>query len=303
MKISLKTGVSAGVMLALAASLITITDYTVKHEQIRIQTTETAVMSNAPMEEIGNEITARIEAEEISAVIAKLDTVSLSSYNEIQEARQLYENASGDARSYINEQGLLDAESAYAQLEQDRTAKLTGAIAGGDVMQVLEYADTQIQGSGDVCLDSLVQEFIGKAVTDDMSRSEQLQACYDYMVANYSYGYNYNCNYGSGRKSVAWATAFLRDGYGACNNWSAAFTYIARALGYDCRLYYGSTAASRGGSVEHYWPCIVVEGTEFIFDPQVEGDMTRRSGVNRHNRFGLTGTAASAKYYFSNTIE
>lgn len=74
MKISLKTGVSAGVMLALAASLITITDYTVKHEQIRIQTTETAVMSNASMEEIGNEITARIEAEEISAVIAKLDT-------------------------------------------------------------------------------------------------------------------------------------------------------------------------------------------------------------------------------------
>ena len=193
MKISLKTGVSAGVMLALAASLITITDYTVKHEQIRIQTTETAVMSNASMEEIGNEITARIEAEEISAVIAKLDTVSLSSYNEIQEARQLYENASGDARSYINEQGLLDAESTYAQLEQDRTAKLTGAIAGGDVMQVLEYADTQIQGSGDAYLDSLVQEFIGKAVTDDMSRSEQLQACYDYMVANYSYGYNYNC--------------------------------------------------------------------------------------------------------------
>ena len=138
MKISLKTGVSAGVMLALAASLITITDYTVKHEQIRIQTTETAVMSNASMEEIGNEITARIEAEEISAVIAKLDTVSLSSYNEIQEARQLYENASGDARSYINEQGLLDAESAYAQLEQDRTAKLTGAIAGGDVMQAPE---------------------------------------------------------------------------------------------------------------------------------------------------------------------
>lgn len=302
MKISLKTGAGAGMMLAMAASLVLITDYTDRHEQIQIETVETVAMSTS-MEQIETEIAARIEAEEVSAVIARLDTVSLSSHNEILAARQLYENTSGDARAYINEQDLLDAESAYAQLEQDRAARLTEAIAGGDVMQVLEYADVQVQGSGDAYLDSLVQDFIAKATTDDMSRSEQLKACYDYMVANYSYGYNYNCNYGSGKKSVAWAAAFLRDGYGACNNWSSAFTYIARALGYDCRLCYGSTASSRGGSVEHYWPSIAVEGTEFIFDPQVEGDMTRRSGVNRHKRFGLTGAAASAKYYFSTTTE
>ena len=135
MKISLKTGVSAGVMLALAASLITISDYTVKHEQIRIQTTETAVMSNASMEEIGNEITARIEAEEISAVIAKLDTVSLSSYNEIQEARQLYENASGDARSYINEQGLLDAASGVRRPTSTGLRRCLSGFSGTGIYQ------------------------------------------------------------------------------------------------------------------------------------------------------------------------
>ncbi len=302
MKISLKTGAGAGMMLAMAASLVLITDYTDRHEQIQIETAENIAMSMS-MEKLEAEIAARVEAEEVSAVIASLDTVSLSSYNEILTARQLYENTSGDARAYINEQALLHAESVYAQLEQDRAAKLAEAITGGDVMQVLEYADVQVQGSGDAYLDSLVQDFIEKATTDDMSRSGQLKACYDYMIENYSYGYNYNYNYGSGKKSVAWATAFLRDGYGACNNWSAAFTYIARALGYDCRLCYGSTASARGGSVEHYWPGIVVEGTEFIFDPQVEGDMTRRSGVNQHKRFGLTGTAASAKYYFSTTME
>lgn len=195
----------------------------------------------------------------------------------------------------------VEAAEASAEIERRNLAVL--AISNNDVMGALEYSDSNIQTSGDENLDSLVEEFIQKAVTDDMSRAESLQACYDYMVANYSYAYNYNYSYGSGKKSVAWATAFLRDGYGACNNWSSAFVYIARAIGYDCRLCYGATASSRGGSVEHYWPIIVIEDTEYIFDPQVEGDMTRRSGVNQHKRFGLSGQTATGKYYFSKTVE
>lgn len=285
-------------MLILAISLVMAADYMDKHEQLRMEAPASAVMSHS-LTTLEDNLEARLEAEELSAVIAKLDTVSLFDYQDIQEARQLYDSASGDVRAYIDEQNLLEAEAAYAQQEAERTEKLTEALTRNDVMGVLEYAASDIQDSGDAYLDSLVQEFIQKAVTEDMSRAESLQACYDYMVANYTYGYNYNYSYGSGRKSVAWATAFLRDGYGACNNWSSAFVYIAKALGYDCRLCYGGTASSRGGSVEHYWPVIVVEGNEYVFDPQVEGDMTRRSGVNQHKRFGLSGQAAAAKYYFN----
>jgi transglutaminase-like putative cysteine protease len=167
----------------------------------------------------------------------------------------------------------------------------------------LDYAPCTIQNSGDSYLDTLVQEFIQSATTEGMSRSEQVQACYDYMVANYSYGSNSNYNYADSRHSVAWATAFLRDGYGTCNEWSSAFVYILRALGYDTDLYYGATAASGGGSAEHYWPVVHIDGVDYVFDPQVEGDLTRKSGVNAHKRFGLYGSSANAKYYFSQIVD
>ena len=78
---------------------------------------------------------------------------------------------------------------------------------------------------------------------------------------------------------------------------------MARALGYDADLCYGSTASSRGGGVEHYWPVITIADTEYVFDPQVEKDITRRSGAIAYKRYGLTGSAASAKYYFQQIVE
>lgn len=302
MKISFRTGIAAGVVIAATGVLVAVTNYTDNHRILELDSASPVTMSSS-LVTIEEDMVARMEAQEVATVIEKIDTITLASYYEIQEARELFENASSGARAYINEAQLIEAEHAYAELEDQRAVLLAEAKANGDIDGVLDYASCNVQYSGDEYLDTLVQEFIQKATTSDMSRSEQLKACYDYMVMNFEYEYNYNYSYANSKKSVAWATAFLRDGYGACNNWSAAFMYIARALGYNTDLYYGSTANSRGGSYEHYWPVICIDGTEYVFDPQVEGDMTRRTGVISYKRFGLTGTAADAKYFFNRIVE
>lgn len=302
MKISLKTGIAAGVVVAAAGILVAITNYTDTHRILEIDSASPVEMSSS-LTTVGEDMLARMEAQEVATVINRIKTVTLASYYELQEARELYEGASREARAYIDETQLLEAEHAYAELESQREALLSAARAEGDIYGILEYASCNVQYSGNEYLDTLVLELIHKATTPDMSRSEQLRACYDYMVLNYDYAYNYNYNYSSGKKSIAWATAFLRDGYGACNNWSSAFMYVARALGYEVDLYYGSTATSRNGSVEHYWPVIRIEGTEYVFDPQVEGDITGHTGVISYKRFGLTGSAADAKYFFSRIVE
>lgn len=302
MKITKRTKIATGVLIAVTGILVAVTSYTDSHRIIKIQNVSRVEM-NPSLEAVQTDLNARLEAQEVATVIGRIDTISLSSYYELQEARELYENASNEAKNYIDAGQLIEAERAYAELERQRTALLENAISNGDLSGILDYAPCNIQFSGDEYLDSLVKTFIQNAVTPDMSRSEQLRACYEYMVLNYHYEYNYNYSYGTGKKSVAWATAFLRDGYGACNNWSSAFMYIARALGYDVDLYYGSTATSRGGSVEHYWTVVHIEGTEYVFDPQVEGDMTRRTGIVGYKRFGLVGSEASEKYYFSYIVE
>lgn len=302
MKSLLRTGIATAVVLTATGALVAITNYTDNHRILKVDGVASVEMSNS-LASIENDMAARMEAQEVATIIGKIDHVSLTSYAELQEARELYENASSSARAYIDEEQLIIAEETYAQLEAEREELLAEARANGDIDGMLDYTYCDVQSSGNEYLDSMVQELIQKATTEDMSRSEQLKACYCYMVSNYSYAYNYNYSYGNGPKSVAWATAFLRDGYGACNNWSSAFMYVARALGYDTELYYGSTATSRGGSTEHYWPVIRIDGTDYVFDPQVEADMYRKSGNISFHRYGLAGNAADAKYFFSTVVQ
>lgn len=302
MKISLRTRIAAGTLVVATGALVAVTNYIDIHRPLKVWN-ETPVEMHASLVTIENDMVARMEAEEVATVIDKIDTISLASYAEIQEARALYENASGDARAYIDEAHLLEAEEAYAQLEAEREEQLAEARANGDIDAMLEYASCDVQYSGYENLDAQIQQLIQNATTSDMSRSEQLKACYIYMIENYYYEYNYNYSYGNGPKSVAWANAFLRDGYGSCNHWSATFMYVARALGYECDLYYGGTATSSGSSVEHYWPVLRIDGTEYVFDPQVEADIARKAGGIRYMRYGITGDVVAQKYYFSQIVQ
>lgn len=302
MKMTLKKGFAIGGLAVATVALLAVTDYIDKHRVIEINRTA-FIQMNSDFDNLETDLLAQQEAQSVVAAIDSIDKISLTSYSEIQEVRDLYNSASDSAKEYIDEEQLLAVEEAYAQLETQRQVLLSTAEASGDLSGILDYASCNIQTSGDTYLDALIQELIRNAVSSDMSRAEQVAACYDYMVANYYYDSNYNYSYASSKRSVAWATAFLRDGYGTCNEWSAAFVYVMRALGYDADLYYGGTATSGSGSIEHYWPVVHIDGIDYVFDPQVEGDMTRKSGVNSHSRFGLSGNSANEKYYFSQIVD
>lgn len=302
MKSVVRNRIAAATVLVATGVLVAVTGYTDNHRNLKIKGVASVEMERS-LTSIEGDMVARMEAQEVATIIEKIDNISLASYAELQEARALYENASVDAKAYIDEEQLVRAEETYEQLEAEREGMFAEAALVGDLDEMLNYAGCEIQTSGNEYLDSMVQDLIQKATTEDMTRSEKLKACYCYMVYNYSYAYNYNYSYGSEAKSVAWATAFLRDGYGACNNWSSAFMYVARALGYETELYYGSTAASRGGATEHYWPVIKMDGVDYVFDPQVEADMYRKSGYISFRRYGISGSVADAKYYFSTVVQ
>lgn len=293
--------IAASCLILISIGLVKVADYVEEHWILDAVYEKPSFMSSN-MEGLKADFAAREEASQVMLAIDSLDRISLTSYDEIQAVRELYDGASVDARSYIDEEQLLAAEDEYYQLENDREYLFEVAVANNDLAGVLDYAPCNVTYSGNEVLDQLVQDYIAEATEPGMTRSEQVAACYDYMVANYTYEYNYNYSY-TDKKSIVWAIAFLRDGYGACNNWNSAFMHIMRALGYEADLCYGSTASSRGGGVEHYWPVITIEGRQYIFDPQVERDMTRRSGYNSHARYGLPGFDGNGKYYFSVYVE
>ncbi len=291
----------AGVLFTAGAGLALGTNYATVHRPVTAEVTAPETMARASF--LREDFKAREEAAGLEAAIEKLDTISLTSHDELAALRESYDRASDATKTYVDEKELLRAEEAYAKLESEREDLLAEAFSSYDMIAILDYAECDIQTSGDADLDRMVQELIDNATTDDMSRGEKLTACYDYMVATYDYGYNYNYSYAGASKTIPWAKALLRDGYGACNNWSSAFAWIARALGYEVRVCYGSTASSGGGGVEHYWPILTVDGHDFVFDPQVERDMTRRSGSNNHMRYGMDESSAAEKYFFGQWID
>lgn len=242
------------------------------------------------------------EAEQVISILDNVRVVTLSSGNEIAEARVAYNNASEEAKRLIDEQQLIEAENAYEELGIIQSDNLNAATQNGDLAGVLNYGIVAPKTSGNAYLDSLVSDAIENATTEEMDSYSKVQACYTYMCQNYSYAYNGNYQY-SDQKSIVWAISFLRDGYGTCNQFSASFKYIMNALGYDARLCYGTTASSRGGAVEHYWTVVSINGVDYIFDPQVERDISRKRGAQTYERFGLTTSQLSSKYFYNTTVQ
>ena len=114
-----KGRMAAGAMLVATGVLLTVTGYTDVHRQQEVVQTPRAEM-NASLVAVETDLVHHMEAQEIDTVISGLDTVSLSSYYEIQEARALVDGASGEARAYIDEEKLVAAEAAYARLNDER---------------------------------------------------------------------------------------------------------------------------------------------------------------------------------------
>ena len=79
----------------------------------------------------------------------------------------------------------------------------------------------------------------------------------------------------------------MENHVGVCNHYSCAYAAILRAIGLDVEVVSGKTYAAGGGFSNHVWVEVVIGGNHYVFDPQVEQNITKRyGGVIQYNRFG-----------------
>ena len=129
-------------------------------------------------------------------------------------------------------------------------------------------------------LDALVSNFLNNelALTDDMSPYQKVWACYEFFIKRIVYNRGMNANAGQYSSSdpattpeeVLWATDLLNTYQGCCYNYSSAFVYIMRALGYDAHLLSGQVSSYGGGTTPHCWLYVNLGGTAYTFDPDVD---------------------------------
>ena len=83
-------------------------------------------------------------------------------------------------------------------------------------------------------------------------------------------------------------------GYGDCRVMAATFYWLAQALGYDSHYVKGYVPSRSGGSTPHSWVEIDMEGTTYVFDPDLESEL----GLNGYKIwYGKPGTWRYSNYY------
>lgn len=133
--------------------------------------------------------------------------------------------------------------------------------------------------------EKILKKHLNKIIDDDMSNYQKAKACYDYIINNTYYSYG---GWGNAVESV------LENGYGTCTEYSYVYMAMMKYLGFDAETVDGSTAMAGGGYGYHMWVEIKSGDEVYVFDPQVEDDMS--NGKINYNRFCKTYSEVSGSY-------
>lgn len=180
----------------------------------------------------------------------------------------------------------------------------SGTILKGGSYRGYVFDENGCYTSGDSDLDAYVQAVYDECTTEDMTQLEKLRACYDYVR-----GFKYlgrNSPLSDAVKTMpydlaqGYALKIFETGKGDCYNFTAAFLFLARGLGYDAEgvIGYCGYLWSRG-AIAHGWVTITMDdGSVCLFDPQIE-NYNIRAGISNdyYGAFMTTYEASYANYY------
>ena len=122
------------------------------------------------------------------------------------------------------------------------------------------------------------KQILASITNADMTTYQKVKACYDWLINTYEFG-DYDPYFG----------IMVCDGY------TYAFVSLTRAIGLNSYGRGGLTHKADGGYTPHAWAVIVIDGVEYVFDPQVE-DNIAKGGYVGYYRFFKTYAEVPDKY-------
>ena len=210
-----------------------------------------------------------------------------------------------DGKRYLvaDETGKIWADNAIHPYENTLVCcSGTGRILQGGSYNGFYFDENGFYTSGSTEIDTYVNQVISECTDSTMTQLEKLRAVFD-RVRSYGYlGRNATISSATmtAEQASAYALKIFETGKGDCYNFTAAFYYLARALGYDARTVVGTCRYSWNSTraVSHAWVLISMDGGTYLFDPQIE-NYNLRSGISNETQgaFRVTYETAHAVYY------
>lgn len=109
-----------------------------------------------------------------------------------------------------------------------------GMTIGDEDWIIIEGQAYKVETESDKCLFTAAKD-IGDCTTVDMTKEEKLQAAFDYIKEHYLEGVRHNPPYPYTSKDwpIVCANDLFVYGKGDCYSYGAAFSYMAKAIGYE----------------------------------------------------------------------
>lgn len=218
--------------------------------------------------------TAPTKATETKATEAKA-TTSAKAENVDKAESGLSHSNSGSGNGSNSGSNNSGNSSDYSDYESDYEDYYTAS----DVSALLNSAPLNPMKTNEPALDEMIDDIFSEILSPSMSTYEKVKACYDYLVDNLQYGsqivvlVNDPCYKSElDRKIVSYAGATLSSGIGVCDQYTMCFVVMCRRIGLEVYPASGQVVSQAGGYTGHAWPYIVLNGTNYVFDPQVQSN-------------------------------
>ena len=147
--------------------------------------------------------------------------------------------------------------------------------------------------TGSTTLDTQLNNIVESYTNSSMTRDQKLRALYNYVRDNFSYLRRDLVSKVETGWEAAYAEEFLRLGRGNCYSFSATFCLLARELGLPAYTVVGGLGASAS---PHGWVEIELDGTVYMFDPQLEWRYLHDYGRTGYDLFKVLPSQARFIY-------
>lgn len=165
------------------------------------------------------------------------------------------------------------------------------AEPSSSVKNLLNSVKLNPEKTGYPLIDDKVEELLAQFKADGANDTYSLvKASYDWIIKNTEYG-TYDGELLSLQKLFGYFSymapymmpsvyGVLYGGKGVCDDYTAALIVMFRAIGLEANDYSGQTRMAGGGYTGHAWVEVPINGVNYIFDAQVEDNVTGSGAIN-----------------------
>lgn len=176
-------------------------------------------------------------------------------------------------------------------------ANADGTLATGVTVGYLTFGADGRYTTGSEKLDGQLEALLADAQVSGTDPIENYRLCYQYLRDHYRYLSMAHYPAGSDNWALPCAEAFFQNGKGNCYCWAGAEMYCARRFGIQA---YAVAGWEDSNTNDHAWVMAEIDGTEYLFDAELEYALINIYGSGPVDMFMATpdgGGAYNGFYY------